>query len=62
MGYDTIGGLALLEEAGPRVSFAAPFGDVTVRVEQREGRAAPASCGAESEPTLLWATSLESGA
>jgi hypothetical protein len=61
-GCDELDGLALTEDDGERVTFTTPFGDVTVRVESREGPAAPASCGAEPEPTVRWATSLESGA
>ena len=58
-GWDEIDGLALAAVEGGRVTFSTPLGDVTVRVEEREGPAAPASCGGEPEPTVLWATSQE---
>jgi len=61
-GCDTLDGLALIADSGDRVAFTAPSGEVTIRVEQREGPATPASCGAEPEPTVVWATSLESSA
>ncbi|MCY7301928.1 MAG: hypothetical protein LH654_02625 [Thermoleophilia bacterium] len=61
-GWDGIDGLALAADDGDRVTFSTPLGDVAVRVEHREGPAAPASCGAESEPTALWVASLESAA
>ncbi|MEO5634009.1 sucrase ferredoxin [Gaiella sp.] len=61
-GCDAVDGLALSADDGDSVTFTAPFGDVTIRVEQRVGPAAPASCGAEPEPTVLWVASLESAA
>jgi hypothetical protein len=61
-GRDELAGFALVADDGERVTFATPLGDLTVRVERREGPPAPASCGAEPEPTVLWATSLESAA
>ncbi len=61
-GCDEVDGLALVADGGDSVTFTGSFGDVAVRVEQREGPAAPASCGAEPEPTISWATSLESAA
>jgi hypothetical protein len=61
-GCDELHGLAFVADDGERVTFTTPLGDVTVRVERREGPAAPASCGAEPEPTVQWATSLESAA
>ena len=61
-GYDALDGFALAADDGERVTFTTPLGGVTVLVEDREGPAAPASCGAEPEPTVLWAASLESSA
>ena len=58
-GWDEVDGLALAADGGDRVTFSTPLGDVTVRVEERDGPAAPASCGAEPEPTVLWVASLE---
>ena len=59
---DRVDALALVADDGERVTFTTLSGDVTVRVEQQQGQPAPASCGAESEPTVAWATSLESAA
>jgi hypothetical protein len=53
--------VTLLEDAGERVSFATPHGERCARVERRDGPLVPASCGAEPEPTALWAAALESG-
>lgn len=61
-GWDEVDRLTLAADDGDRVTFSTPQGDVTVRVEEREGPAAPASCGAEPEPTVLWVASLESAA
>ena len=61
-GCDAVDALRLVADDAERVTFATPFGDLTVRVEQRQGTAAPASCGAEPEPTVAWVASLESGA
>lgn len=61
-GCDGLDGFAFAADNGERVTFTTPLGEVTVRVEHREGPAAPASCGAEPEPTVLWVTSLESAA
>ncbi len=60
--YDRMDALTLVADDGERVTFTALSGDVTVRIEQRPGKAAPASCGGEPEPTVAWATSLESAA
>lgn len=59
---DRVDALTLVADDGERVTFTTPSGDVSVRVEQRQGQAAPASCGGEPEPTVAWATSLESAA
>ena len=61
-GCDGVEALKLVVDDGERVTFATSFGDLTVRVEQRQGETTPASCGAEPEPTVAWATSLESAA
>ena len=61
-GWDGFDGFALAADDGDRVRFVTRSGEVAVRVEQRAGPAAPASCGAEPEPTVAWITSLESGA
>ena len=57
---DRIDALTLVADDGERVTFTTSSGDVSVRVEQRQGQSAPASCGGEPEPTVAWATSLES--
>lgn len=59
-GLEALDALTLVSEEDDRATFTTPSGEVTARVEQREGNAAPASCGAEPEPTVAWATSLES--
>jgi hypothetical protein len=59
-GCDVLDDLTLAADAGERVAFTAPSGEVAIRVERREGPSAPASCGAEPEATVVWATSLES--
>ncbi len=56
-GWDGIDGFTLAADDGDRVTFTTPLGDGTVRVEQREGPAAPPSYGAEPEPTVLWVAS-----
>ena len=60
-GCDGVEALKLVVDDGERVTFATSLGDLTVRVEQRQGETTPASCGAEPEPTVVWAASLESG-
>ncbi len=59
-GLDAVDALTFHSADGDRVTFTTPSGEIAVRVEQRDGNAAPASCGAEPEPTVAWATSLES--
>jgi hypothetical protein len=61
-GADGIGDLRLVTHDDDLVTFATPAGELTVRVEQRPGPLVPPSCGAEPEPTVEWATSLESAA
>ncbi len=61
-GADGIGDLRLVAHDDDLVTFATPAGELTVRVEQRPGPLVPPSCGAEPEPTVEWATSLESAA
>jgi hypothetical protein len=62
VGADGIGDVRLIAHDDDRVSFATPTGDLTVRVAQRPGPLLPPSCGAEPEPTIEWAVSLESAA
>jgi hypothetical protein len=57
-----IGDLRLVGDDDGRVTFATRAGELTVRVEQRPGPLVPASCGAEPEPTIAWAVSMESAA
>jgi hypothetical protein len=59
---DGIGDLRLVAHDGDLVTLAAATGELAVRVEARQGPLEPASCGAEPEPTVEWATSLESSA
>jgi hypothetical protein len=61
-GADGVGDLRLVAHDGDLVTFATPSGELAVRVEERQGPRVPASCGAEPEPTVEWATSLESSA
>ena len=61
-GCNEVDALRLVSDDGERVAFATPSGEVTVRVGQQQGDAAPASCGAEHEPTIGWVASLESAA
>ncbi len=61
-GVDGVGDLRLVADDDGRVTFATPAGDLTIRVEQHPGPLLPASCGAEPEPTIAWAASLESAA
>lgn len=61
-GCDRVDALTLAADDGELVTSAAPSGDVSVLVGQRQGDAAPASCGGNPEPTIVWATSLESAA
>ena len=61
-GCDEVDGLAFVSDDDERVTFATPTGEITVLVEKREGAETPASCGAEPEPTVAWAASLESAA
>jgi hypothetical protein len=58
-GADGIGDLRLLAQEDDRITFVTPAGELTARVEQRAGPLVPASCGAEPEPTIEWAASLE---
>ncbi len=61
-GASGIDELRLAADADGLVTFATPAGDLTVRVEQHPGPLVPASCGAEPEPTVEWAVTLESAA
>jgi hypothetical protein len=61
-GGDGIGDFRLVAHHGDLVTFAAATGELAVRVEARQAPLVPASCGAEPEPTVEWATSLESSA
>jgi hypothetical protein len=61
-GADGIGDLRLVARDDDLVTFATPAGDLSVRVEQRPGPLVPASCGAEPEPTVGWAVTIESAA
>lgn len=59
---DGIDDLRLVTRDDDLVTFATPAGEVTVRVEQQPGPLVPASCGAEPEPTVEWAVTIESAA
>jgi hypothetical protein len=61
-GVEEVGDLRLVAHVGDLVTFATPSGELAVRVEERQGPLVPASCGAEPEPAVEWATSLESSA
>lgn len=64
-GADGIGDLSLVAHDDDLVTFATPAGDLTVRVEKRQGPLVPASCGVEPEPTVTWVVTdkpLELGA
>lgn len=62
LGLDHVGDLRLLDDEGGRVAFASPGGRRTVAVARSPGPPAPASCGAEPEPTAVWTARLESAA
>lgn len=58
-GCDGVDALTLVSDDGERVAFATPSGVITARVEQREGKAAPVSCGAEHESNIGWIAVLD---
>jgi hypothetical protein len=61
-GCDGVCDLRLVAHDGKLVTFATPAGELTARVEERQGPAVPASCGAEPEATQQWSARLESAA
>ena len=61
-GCDGLADLRLVSHEGDLVTFSTPVGELAVRVRERPGPVVPASCGADPEPTVGWATSLESAA
>ena len=58
-GLDRVEDLRLLAEDGRRVTFATPTGERTAVVERSDGPVIPISCGAEPEPTTVWAATVE---
>jgi hypothetical protein len=59
-GSDRVDDVRLLGESQDEVTFSTPGGERAARVELRDGRIVPASCGAEPEPTMIWSATLAS--
>lgn len=58
LGLDGLGDLRLLAHEDGVVRFAAAGHERVVHVDEKEGPAVPASCGAEPEPTRVWRTRI----
>lgn len=61
-GLDRVDDVALVAHEGALVRFAVPGGPVEATVTERPGPPAPASCGADPEPTVRFAVRLASAA
>ncbi len=60
LGLERVDDLRLTGADAGTVTFATPRGDAVATVELRVGPVLPPSCGAEPEPTEVWAARLQS--
>ena len=57
-GADGVAAVRLVSHEGDLVRFATPAGELTARVEERQGPVVPVSCGAELGRSATWTASL----